>query len=255
MKLKYYSNNKILSLILISIVISCGIVQISSAATFSSIDVSPDAIFRCEGSTITATFTDYAGITNVYLLLGNKGQPRMSHGIPVYISEKYTMSYTDGVATYDYGNDENLVDGYKSISLEVVDTGVTTTYSSVAEINVYSDICSGTVTDYKNVSNGIDLPYTGQLMNSEIDIFTWSMTPYTSTIGSMFYFLLIIFLCIIVYFKSRNYLTKTSIGLLLYIRVLGTSMIPEQYKGIIFLLISIAIVVLLGLVFIKRGND
>lgn len=246
-------NYKLISLILISFIIACGVVQTSNAATFVDSGAHPDEIFKCQPSIIYANFTDYSGITTIKLLINNSRPFRMEHGKFVYSNEALTMTYAAGQAYYVYANDPTTIDGYKSIAFAVTDTGVTTIYSTSTTLNVYSDTCTGTnIQGYYNVSNGLDMPYTGQPFTSDISFFDWIIKPYTDTMGSIFFFLIIMTLMIVVYMKSKNIISTITVGILLWTLTLGSGYIPQEYYYIVAIMLALGITALLSIIFIKR---
>jgi len=252
MKLKYYINTNLLKLILLSFVVSLIFISSASAALLTS-DITPNQIFKCQPAIISATFSD-GGIVSVDAIVSTTESvlPGWQSGSNVRRTESTTVNLafngTFWVGTF--GNNASLLWSTRSITYLV--NGVTT-YPSASTVLVYSDSCTGTgVTSYKNISSGLNMTYTDSLLSSNISFFDWLVSPYTNTMGVLFFFIIISIIVILTYMKSHNLISTMLVGILLVILVSNTNYIPTEYQGLVKILIALGLASLLIYIFVKR---
>lgn len=229
--------------------------MVASAYTLDSSGANPNAIYRCQPSTITANFSGGGTITAVSLVLVNTAENLHAipykNGILNYSNEEIPMSYNagTGIATYTYGNDANTMNGYKSISFKVTD-GVTTTVSTGAHLMVYSDTCVGTnAQGYQNITAGtyVGGKYTKQLFTTNqsapLALLGWIFTPLSEPahLGSFFWFAIIVIITILIYMNSNNVIQPLISFTVMMGLIVGSSIIPPSYNKYIYLAIVFAI--------------
>jgi len=211
---------KILSIAIILIFI----VGAASAVppSVSSVTVNPHKIFKCQASTITATFNDFADITQVNLSLETLTTGR---------DETYNMTNTGGgIFTYTYGNDNKTVWGNKTIFFDVKYTPASqVTLAGDNYVFVYSDNCVGSnIQGSTNISIGLG-HYTSQLRTSS-DFLSWLLVPYIDYFGYSFFIFVMIFMMAIIYNKNQKISQIIIIGVITLITLAASGFIPDQFK-------------------------
>lgn len=226
-----------------------------SATSLVSSTISNDKIFKCQATTITATFDDDA-ITTLNATL--YGQQIMEHGrvlrpIDVVSMTKISNSVWQGT----YGNDATLKWGTKTIVF-LDNSG--TTYNG-GTLFIYGDTCTGTgVTKYTQISSGLGR-YTSLLYQENFSFFGtsmetsligWALFPWIEIMGYVLYVIVIFIICSTVYIKTQNVTQPLIIAVLMLLVLASTSVIDQEYRKWILVILALGISALYYRVFVKE---
>jgi hypothetical protein len=242
MKLKYYLNENLIGLIIISLIITAAVILINpaSAYTLDSSSVKPTAILKCQPVSITANFT--GAITSVDVFINNTQQVMTLGGYIQSSNEQFTMTDNGGGNwSYTYGNNANIIWGNKSITFEVTVGAVVTKETTNNYVMVYSDTCTGTgMSSYQNLSLGFG-NYTNKFFNGEATLIDFALNPWIEYLGYVFYIFVIFWISLIVYMKNQNIVQPliilfTSLGALV-----TTTWLPPEYKPYIIMIMALGL--------------
>lgn len=243
---------------LISILLILMMIPISSAYTVFSTTVSDEEIFKCQPSNINVVFLDSAGITNVNITFRNIGNLPMINGLRQYAVETHEMTYADGQASYTYGNDNTIIEGYKSITLTVKELGVDTEVNTGQFIRVYSDSCTGINKEsYRNISSDkyIGGNNTNEFLNSGKDPLSVVLTYITNDteFGLVIISFIIFIILFILYLNTKNIIYPLIFLVVSLSLFVGTGIIPVAIGTIAVVIVSIAIVGRIYKIYMKHG--
>jgi hypothetical protein len=225
MKLKYYLNQKVISLLLIGILIL--ILSPSNTQAINNSSISPQKIFKCQE---TAIIVNLSGYTVHYVYVNVNISGIMKNGSAQSESNSYNMTnLTDGTYIYYYGNDQNMLWGNKSVTF-TPDTMPTIDYGD--HIFVYSDECTGTnIQGYRNTTfRGSFGNYTGALFTGEQNVLEFAQQPFLGHIGSVIYVLIMMTICIIIYMKTQSVMTPVIIAFITAASLVGSNLIPPEFR-------------------------
>jgi len=257
MKLKYYIGNRIIALIIISFIVSLIVIQHVDAYSLTSSGANPNKIFKCQTTTISANFSDFAAITAVSVTLIN--EPVRVNGILQY--NVTTLSMTDagsGTWTVSFGGNPNMLRGRRTMSFSVT-AGATTSVGSASTVLVYSDTCTGTVTSYTGVSSGLgrytNMIYSGQFSflgtSLETSIVGWALFPWVEVWGYLFYVLVVFTVCTTVYLKTQNITQPLVIGIFLLLIFSATAVVEPVYRQWVVFIIALCLTALYYKIFVR----
>jgi hypothetical protein len=244
MKLKYNIGNKILYLILLSVVIVIMLVQGSSAVLLTS-SANPTSIFKCGESTISATFSD-GGIVSVNAIFNptdavNPMIPGSGRNIPE-MAAPINISLANNGTTWvgTFGDNPTMLWGTRSITYLI--NGVIS-YPSSSQVFVYNSAgtCVGTgKNSYQNYTQGIG-NNTNRLVTGDMDLITWSLYGWIQLWGYMFYMVVMFIVVSVIYLKSQNVMPTiyAAISFLLVISLTGA--IPITFRSTIVAFIGLCI--------------
>ncbi|KAB2942417.1 MAG: hypothetical protein MPEBLZ_04355 [Candidatus Methanoperedens nitroreducens] len=247
MKLKYYVNNFWASVILAIFILLIFTVA-AGAYTLSSSSATPSKIYKCQPSVISATFSDFAAITAVTVIIENKNAI-LVNGTSLTPYEEYAMANAGGGQwTYTYGNDPTIVWGNKSISFNVSTAGGYAINTTTSYVFVYSDICTGT--GISNVSIGIG-NYTNRLARDEGNLLTFMIQPFVDYWGQIFYVLCVFAIVMAMYIKNQHVGPPllTGVGLLGFLA--AYNLLPDGWKIYMAIIMAAVIAGILWKVFKK----
>ncbi len=230
-------------------------IQSVSATTLSSSVLSNENMFKCQATTITATFSDDI-ITNLSATF--YGQQIMEKGRLLRPKDTISMSkISPNVWQGTYGNDASLKWGEKNI----VYTDNSNNIYSGGSVFVYGDTCTGTdVTKYTQVSSGMGR-YTRLLYQENFSFFGtsmetsligWAIYPWIEVIGYVLYILVIFIICSTVYLKTQNVTQPLIIAVLMFLVLASTAVIPNEYRKWILVILALGIAALYYRVFVKE---
>ncbi len=234
--------------------------------TLTSLSATPNKIFKCQPSAISATFSG-TSITSAYAIFtSEKPVSPMVVGSgeirPTVESTKVILSSDGTYWNGTFGNNENLLWGNRIISFEVTNASGTDIVGSGGAIFVYSDKCTGTgVTNYMQVGNTMGR-YTKMLYNGNFTFFGngsfetsfigWAIYPWIEYWGDIFYLLVVFIICTTIYLKTQNVTQPLVIAILLLLVLASTSVIDEVYRKWILVILALGIAALYYRVFVKE---
>ena len=234
----YYALSKIIVAMLF-----IGLLVSPVSATLLTSSASPDKIFKCGESTISANFSD-AGITSVNAILTSMKavQPMIvnnGNNNPIMQSTTVALSYNGTYWVGTFGDDSTLLWGERAISYNVTNGTGSYLYSSGQTVFVYSDECTGTgKNSYQNYTTGIGT-YTNMLVQNDTNIIVWSLYPWIQYWGYLFYVVVLFITVIVIYLKTQNamHVMFTMLAFLLTIAALGA--IPLEFRSWIITIIAL----------------
>lgn len=260
MKLKNYISPWLIKTIIISFIIAIIIIHTSNSAsayTLVSSGASPNAIFKCQPSTISANFTGSGAVTQVWVSLQNTGNLPMRYGIPQYASETYEMVYVAGQALLVYGNNPSLIEGQKTLTFIVKEAGINSTASTGQTFRVYPDKCTGiNKQSYLNISreNHVGGNNTNAILNSGNDpltsVFTYIVTG--TPIGSVIISFIIFVIVMVIYMNTRNVIHPLLVLFATLSYFTGTDTIPKEYSFIVYIIMAAALAGILFKIYKKN---
>lgn len=240
MKLKYYLNENLIKIVLLTIIITAIVINIASAYTLDSSNVAPTSVFKCQPALITANFT--GAVTSVDVLINNSQAVMVLGGVLTDSTEQFTMTDNGGGNwSYVYGNDANIIWGNKTITFEVTVGAAVTKETTNNYLLVYSDTCTGTgMSSYQNLSLGFG-NYTNRFFTGEATVVDFAFYPWIEYLGYVFYILVIFWISLVVYMKNQNIaqpliILFTSLGALV-----TTTWLPPEYKPYIIMVMALGL--------------
>jgi len=250
MKFKIYTE-LILKIMLYSIVFILFFSNISSAAILTS-DATPNKIFRCGESTISATFDD-VGITSVRAWANATdavnpmipGSGRVSPEIAAPINITMTFNGTYWVNS-TFGDNSTMLWGNRGITY-VVTAGGTNIYPSSTTIFVYNSAstCTGTgKNSYQNYTRGIG-NYTNKVMSGDMDLLTFSIYPWIQYWGYLFYMIVIFVTVVVIYMKTQNAMHVLYSLFVFLLVISATGAIDVSYRSYVISFIALCIAAVL----------
>jgi hypothetical protein len=234
--LHYRGLSDTMKLFLAGLMIVIGLTTGAMGASLDSHGVSPEKIFKCQSTNISANFTGAVGAVKVYVNISGI----MVNGTIQSENNNYSMIYSGGTWVYYYGNDPAMLWGNKSISFKA-DTNPSVN-NTQDHIFVYSDECTGTdIQSYRNTSfRGAFGNYTRQLFAGSQNMLEFAQQPFLNKIGSVIYVLIMFLICVVIYIKNQSVMQPIIIVFITAASLMGSNLIPDQYRIYALLLTAVA---------------
>jgi len=248
--MKYYNLSKIIVVVLL-------LIGTASAYTLDSSGANPNKIFKCQEAIVTANFSNYSSITAVTAIFTN--QRILLHGITYHNVTTKSMSNSGlGVWTTTFGGDPNMLWGSRTISFSVTE-GTVTTASTGAKVLVYSDTCTGTVTNYTQVSSGLgrytSMLYTGKFSfigtSLETSLIGWALFPWIEIWGYLFYVLVMFTIVVTIYLKTQSVVQPIAVSIFLLLIFASSFIVEPIYRQWIIFILALAMTALYYRIFMR----